>query len=180
MAARTPEEVLDDLLARYGRQELDRVRGLIGSETLRNAARLIVEQGEALIRIPHYWAVYYHDGRGGFEAPAGRFLVFFADPLDDPRLEGGYPVRASEFRRLTPDEFQDGLERNQENFELGLGPFMFVLRSVGPAGAHPFFDELSDGAAFRMDAVAAAELDDYVQEIVDDGLSDKSTARVKF
>ncbi len=177
-----PEAFLEDLLRLYGEGELDILRGLIGSSTLRAAARLMVDgaAGTATLLVPHYWAVFYHDGRGGFEAPSGRFLVFFEDPADDPRLEGGRPERLSQVRRLTREEFHAGLEENQTRAELGGPPFMRVVRAVGPAPAHPFFDQLAVGAAERMTQIAGFAADAYAQDVVDDEGPQKSTARVRL
>lgn len=177
-----PDDAIDELLQLYGESELEQVRRLIGSSTLRDAARLIVESqaGLATIFIPHYWAEFYHDGRDGFEAPSGHFLVYFADPDDDPRISGGYPVRESDVRHLSREEFYAGLARNTEAAEAGGTPFMFVVRSVGPADGHPFFDELAQGAAARMDQFASFALDAYVQENLDSEGGQKSTARVKL
>lgn len=180
--ALTPEDAIEEILRIYGEEELAAMRALIGSSTLRAAATLIVDAqlGQANIVIPHYWAVYYHDGRSGFSAPDGRFLVFFADPEDDPRIEGGYPITREDVRRLTREEFEAGLAENQARAEAGEGPFMFVVRSVGPAGPHPFMDELSRGAAERMDPIALAALDAHVQEVLDAEGAQKSTARAKL
>lgn len=176
------EDAIDELLRLYGAEELERVRGLIGSSTLRAAAALIVEAqlGQARIVIPHYWAEFYHDGRGGFEAQAGRMLVFFADPGDDPRLDGGPPVRQSDARRLTREEFLAGLAENEARALDGREPFMFVLRSVGPAGPHPFFDELAIGAAARADFLVGLAVDQHVQDSIDEERGERSTARVRL
>jgi hypothetical protein len=181
-----PDDAVEELLRVYGEEELELARTLIGSRTLREAARLIVDaqagpDGQvARIVIPHYWAVYYHDGRPGFSAPAGRFLVFFRDPEDDPRLAGGYPVGPEDVRHLTRAEFERGLEENARAALEGSEPFMFVLRSVGPAGAHPFFDELARGAAERMDFLAEAAIDAYIQDNIDEEGPEKRTARVRL
>jgi len=180
--ARLPDQVVEDLLQRYGQEELERVRGMIGSVTLREAARLIVDAfaGHAEIFIPHYWAEFYHDGHGSFGPTDARVLVFFADPDDDPRIDSGYPVRASELRRLTRDEYLEGLDRNLENKEAGLEPFMFVLPSVGPSAGEPFFDDLSRGAAQRLDPIALGELDAYVQEVIDEEGTEEKTATLRI
>jgi hypothetical protein len=177
-----PDDAIEEFLRLYGAEELERARALIGSSTLREAAALIVEPqlGSARIVVPHYWAVYYHDGRGAFAAPAGRFLVYFADPDDDPRLEGGRPVREADARRLTREQFLAGLEENEARAAVGAGPFMFVVRSVGPAGAHPFFDQLADGAAFRADFLAQLAIDQHVQDSIDEEGPQRSTARVRL
>lgn len=177
-----PEDAIEELLHTYGQSELELVRTFIGSQTLRAAATLIVDaqQGRADIFIPHYWAVYYHDGREGFEAPGGRFLVYFSDPSDDPRIEGGYPERVSEVRHLTREEFREGLRQNDLAFDRGDVPFMFVVRAVGPAAGHPFFDILAQGAAVRMDQFAFFALDAYVQENLDAEGPEKKTANVRL
>jgi len=177
-----PEDAVEELLRLYGEDELALVRPLIGSSTLRAAVRLIVDAqaGSAVLFIPHYWAVYYHDGRDGFGASNASVLVFFADPDDDPRLEGGYLVRESEIRRLSREEFYAGLAENELRAAEGEPPFMFVVPSVGPAAGHPFFDQLAVGAAARMDQFASFAIDSFVQENVDEEGPERSTARVKL
>ena len=75
------------------------------SRTLRQAMtashRFILHEGHQFsIHIPHYWAIYYHDGSGPITMPKGRYMVWFKDPKDDPRLKNGYPVKKSDIRRL--------------------------------------------------------------------------------
>lgn len=166
----TPEEIIRQILEEVGAAELAEARRRIGSGTLRRALTLIVEESQARARlfIPHYWAVYYHDGRDGFGPVSANKLVFFDRPEDDPRLEGGYPVRASEIRRLTRDEYVEGLERNAERRRNGLRPFMYVVDSVGPQAGRPFFDEMADGASERAGPTAAMLFDRWVQRIVDE------------
>jgi len=177
-----PDDAVEELLRLYGEDELELVRTMIGSSTLRAAASLIVDAqtGTATIFIPHYWAVYYHDGRAGFAAPGGRVLVFFADPEDDPRLEAGYPIREADIRRLTRDEFYAGLAENEARAFAGGEPFMFVVRSVGPAPAHPFFEQLAVGAADRADFLAGLAVDQFVQDNLDEEGPERSTARVRL
>ncbi len=177
-----PEDAVEELLRLYGEDELELVRTLIGSSTLRAAVRLIVDAqaGVATLFIPHYWAVYYHDGRDGFGPSQASVLVFYADPDDDPRLEAGFPVRASEIRRLTRDEFRAGLDENARRAADGEEPFMFVLPSVGPAGPHPFFDQLAVGAAARMDQLATFAVDAFAQEQLDEEGPERSTARIRL
>jgi hypothetical protein len=161
--------VLEDILRTVGERELAEVRRLIGSETLRRAVELIVDVSNNLGRlyIPHYWAVYYHDGRGPVQPVSARKLVFFNNPDDDPRLEGGYPVRVSDIRKLTKEEYDEGLRRNAERRRSGGEPFMFVVDSVGPAGAHPFFDDLAQGAAARAEDPAVEAFDRAIQDMID-------------
>lgn len=83
----------------------------------------------------YYWALYYHDGRGSIRARPGKFLVFFRDPDDDPRISGtarDYPRRAAENRRLrlSKAEFRSLLKSKR----------LIATKRVGPASAHPFFE----------------------------------------
>jgi hypothetical protein len=157
------------ILERLGAEEMERVKAFIGSKTLRDALELIVDAPEARAElfIPHYWAVYYHDGRGPLVPVNANKLVFFADPKDDPRLVNGYPVRATDIIRLTKEDYQAGLAENARRRANGEGPFMFVLDTVGPAKARPFFEELARGAADRASDVVLAEFDDFIQDLVD-------------
>lgn len=164
-------EVLDAL----GSAELQTVKSLIGSSTLRDAVRLIVEESEARARlfIPHYWAIYYHDGRGSVHPVNSSKLVFFDNPQDDPRIPGGRsPERANQLRRLTRAEYLQGLEINADRRASRQRPYMYVVDSVGDAAAHPFFDRLAEGAASRAGATVLPIFDRHIQFWID---SDPST-----
>ena len=143
--------VLEDL----GRQELARVKPLIGSKTLRAAITLIISETEARAElfIPHYWAIWYHDGRGAVSPTSARKLVFFDNPSDDPRLRGGRPVRESQVRRLTRSQYRAGLQMNRDRAAAGRRPFMFVVDRVGPSAPRPFFRQLEAGSVGRADQV---------------------------
>ena len=73
---------------------------MIPSAQLRAGLITIEEaKGRGKLHVPHYWALYIHDGRG--PAPGGgagdKILVWFKDPANDPRYPGGiYPVRLSD------------------------------------------------------------------------------------
>lgn len=92
-------------------------------------------RGVAFVLTDFYWAVYYHDGRGPIKARPGKFLVFFRDPDDDPRIDGSardYPKRVADARKLS-------LTKGQFNRLLRSGRLLATKR-VGPAEAHPFFE----------------------------------------
>lgn len=82
-----------------------------GSATLSKALRIVNESVvDAEIRnlyVPHYWAVYLHDGRSRPIRPrTAKFLVWYPDFRQDPRRpNGGYPERYAQVRRLTREEF---------------------------------------------------------------------------
>lgn len=159
-------DIVRRILEAFVSDELALAKSLIQSTTLADAVRaeFNFEADEALLHVPHYWAVYYHDGRGPIQAAPGHKLVFFHRPEDDPRLEGGYPERVSQVRRLTADQFYEGLEINRERFANGLPPYMYVLNSVGAAKGDPFFDDLAVGAAERMDFIAQIEIEKALRE----------------
>lgn len=138
--------ILEDL----GGRELARVRGAIGSKTLKAAIRLIINESEERgdLFIPHYWAIWYHDGRGSVSPVNARKLVFFDDPSNDPRIKNGRPVTESQVRRLTKAQYDEGLKQNRLR-PPGSRPFMYVVDSVGPAAPRPFFNQLAKGAEQR-------------------------------
>ena len=152
----SPRAIIRKVLQELGTREAGIVRGMIPSRQLRAALELIIEENEhrAVLFIPHYWAVFYHDGRDTVRPQSAQKLVFFDNKNDDPRLRGGrYPETLSQVRRLTRREYARGLRINRERRRRGQRAFMFVVDSVGPSGAHPFFDELAQGAVARADAL---------------------------
>jgi len=163
------EQLYQDILDRIGQEEISRVESLIGSKTLRDALELLVDAqaGEARLFIPHYWAEFYHDGRGSVSPVDARWIVFFTNPADDPRLAGGYPVRTTDIVRLTKAQWDEGLAINAERRATGGPPYMIVVPRVGPAGAHPFFEELSSGAADRAGPLVIEVLDVFLQDLID-------------
>jgi hypothetical protein len=175
------KEMLEALVRAAARH----VRGSIDSATLRQALRAeVVNAQTARLLIPHYWALYQHDGRGVGFPRRSVFLVYFVDPNDDPRLEGGYPVRLNDVRRLTKDEFRDGQQRNREmeadNPEGGPQQFMRVLPQVGPTApdkSYPFFTKGMAGFQERASFVVRGILDRLARRIA---VSRKSTARIKL
>lgn len=174
------DETVQRIVEAVGQAAFERVLPQIDSSTLRKSLQLIVERipegWQSRLFLPEYWAVYYHDGRRGFSSPSGGFLVFFADPRNDPRVAGGYPVRASEVRRLTAEEFDFGLHQNAIRARQGLRPYMFVVRSVGPAGAHPFFEEGMVDFVNEVDLIALDLFDRHIQAIIDEDGPARQTA----
>lgn len=122
----------------------------MNSRTLEGALKVDVTVGtdvhQITLHLPFYWAVYHHDGRGEINAPAGKFLVYFPDIRDDPRVDGGsnYPHSRSEHRRLTKQQFRDFLKINRARALRGERPIMVVTKQVGPASGFFYF---SDAAA---------------------------------
>lgn len=122
-----------------------RVRPMIRSRTLREALAVEQTRRRTTIRIPHYWAIFYHDGRGP-AFPKNRFLVWFKDPRLDPRLPGRHPVTRDEVRPLRevlPDlEWEDIVQLAADG--------LVVIAPVSPFDAtivegDPFFTRAAMG-----------------------------------
>jgi hypothetical protein len=65
------------------------------------------------INVPHFWARWFHDGRG--PAIGNPLLIWFRDPADDPRLPGGrYPVKRSQVKHLTGTQLRRWNRINQK------------------------------------------------------------------
>lgn len=162
--------VLRAVLQAIGERELVEARKVIPSRTLRSAVELILDESNARARlfIPHYWAIYLHDGTSGANPRSASKLVFFDNPKDDPRRRGARkPERASQERRLTKAEYADGLRVNAERAARGQRPFMYVVNSTGPQRGDPWFDRMAVGASRRVGALALRAFDREMQRFID-------------
>lgn len=187
MAAPDERAFLREVLRAVAARARRRVTPKIPSRTLRAALEVRVEEVVgtmfAVLHLPHYWALYVHDGRGPITKNKG-FLVFFRNPSEDPRLAGGYAKRAAEVRHLTRTEWKSGLERNRRHIAAGGDPFdapMIVVRRVGPAAGARFF---TDGMIGFLQEEAAPEIlerfDRFMQRVIDDGLHESRTATFRI
>ena len=149
--AQTVRQFKKLLIRKMARAAYNKAKPLIPSRTLRNALHIkYKEAGDsyiAYLQIPHYWALYVHDGRAAFGPRKAQVLVWFRNPRDDPRTSGGHPVRAADIRRLSKDEFYEGVRRNRAMGATPGNPFpyMVIARWRGGDKPVPFFSEgLSD------------------------------------
>ena len=126
-------------------------RSGFGSRQLAEALEVRQDsEQQARLYIPHYWGIYVHDGRGAFGPKRAKWLIWFRDPKDDPRLSRGRsPRRASQIRHLTPLEFQLGMERNKVD-----PGFMILRKHVGPVRPSPFFENEPGGGMHRFGRIA--------------------------
>lgn len=109
---------------------------------LQRALRLGYEGQDAYIEIPHFWAVYVHDGRQAPVYPRnGTFLIWWKDPRQDPRLRGGStPQRASQLRHLTPSQFRRAMRIHRQALASGGDSPIVVTRRVNRSTpGNPFF-----------------------------------------
>ena len=160
-----------------------KVRPQIPSKTLQGALRIVGRAGglsdrvERRVSLPHYWAVYVHDGRGPFNMPKGKFMCWFRDSSDDPRLVGGYPFRVSERVSLTKEEFDHYmlLNRITEKAVYGrlrkpgepqVGPMIVTSRIRKRTQAALFFDNAHGMAGFTGEAnsIGEAEFAAFVRQ----------------
>lgn len=142
---------VDSLLRALTRTAARKAKPGIPSNTLRRAVRRVVipGTGEGYLYIPHYWALYVHDGRGAPLVPRGsRFFVWWRNPRQDPRLPAGKtPERASQIRRLTSQEFKDALKTLREAKARGEDSPVIITRQVNKGTPPSRFFSNQDGMA---------------------------------
>lgn len=134
-----------DLIAlNAARRALAYSKPKIPSSTLQQAARVRKKPagGGYQLYIPHYWAIYIHNGRGPSQPKSKTFLVWFRNPQDDPRIRRGYGVKRPP-RRLSKREWDYWLKQNRKASKLGIPAPMIVTQYAGPSskykagGPHP-------------------------------------------
>lgn len=177
MAKINPAKLIRKVLETLGDAAMRKAGPQIPYKTLRKALNLFLlpDNQTARVQIPHYWALYVHDGRPPFNMPAGRYMVWFNNPADDPRLRGRpTPVRASDLRRLTRDQFIEGMFHNRIRQQAGDEPFMVVTNRIRKGTpAIPFFSNSGGMAGFVNEANAVAGA--LVQRELTDSISDLSS-----
>lgn len=158
------------------------VRPKIPSKTLRKAIRYEKGTRGYRLTIPYYWARYVHDGRGPIRMPPGRYLVYFRNPSDDPRLRGGRPKTEQDVDHLTRAEFLVLLGENDRRRRAGQPPLMIVKRTVGPMRATPFFKTGLKRAPVILGRIAEQEFGAWVErELERAGLLDiEESAEASF
>lgn len=168
---------LRQLITKIGNLGLTKARTVLGrySFTLQKAVNLwVVNEHLAQIQVPHYWALYIHDGRQPFNKARG-VMCWFVVPLQDPRLRGGVtPVRASQLRRLTKQEFFFWVQKNREAIARGEQPPMIITRRITKATtAKRFFENDGGMAGFSRQAAEVVKTDfsEYVRSQLSDLLN---------
>ena len=129
-------------------------RRFITSRTVSRALSIQLDfsrRPEAVIThlvVPHYWAVYYHDGRGPVKPILGKYIVWFKSIEDDPRVAGGrsYPVRTGEIKRLslTKAAFRRMVREGK----------LIVTKRAKPFRGVKFFDRMAKGMPTRTARIA--------------------------
>jgi hypothetical protein len=137
----------------------------ITSRTLQRALELNRQSASVIsLHIPHYWAVFVHDGHGPVNMPPGKYMAAFRDPRLDPRLASGYPIRASQVKSLkdviSPAEFRQYLRS---------GDLILFTKRSRVEGAK-WFDNEGNMRTFVVDAYMTARLrfENYVKRQLGD------------
>ena len=148
------DRLLRDFLIRGQR----RAKPAIPSRTLRRALTRTVLRGTGVgfLEIPHFWALYVHDGRLAPQFPSGRYFIWWRDPNQDPRLIGGKtPERASELRQLTFDEFDRAWEIFNEAIANGeQSPVVITKQIKKSTQPNRFFDNREGMRGFTAEVNA--------------------------
>jgi hypothetical protein len=132
---RFQEEVLRLIMEAGRDQARDYILSGKGAHTSRQIAEGLRLQVTAPVRgyliSDPYWALYFHDGRRAIDRRGKRgSLVWFKDPLKDPRLNAGRtPSRARDLRRLTRDQFMAAKEADE----------IYIRKRVKGVAPTPFF-----------------------------------------
>lgn len=174
--------VQERIMQEIGLAAVDIARKNIRSETLRRAIRFeYFSFRRGRLYIPHYWAIYQHDGRGGVYPVKKKFLVWFRDARNDPRLAGGYPVRLSDVRRLTKAEFEAGVAKNRELDPTGKTMPYMIIATYSPPGAggkvYPFFDTMDPPIRSEVERIIRREIAFEYEGIA---VGEKSTATARI
>lgn len=85
---------------------------------------------------PHYWAYYVHEGRNEIRPRDAQWLVWYRDPRLDPRNQPNYPVRVTDRRRLSREEFREAIDSGRA----------VVSRRAGAVPGNPWLTEGMQGA----------------------------------
>ncbi len=127
------------LLCQLARRD---TRPRIESSTLRKALNCRLDSRPsplvalARLSVPHYWAVYYHDGRGPVFPRKKKVLVYYRSIEDDPRVTG----------TTSPERFKDtkALALPPDTFKrlVKAGKILVRTKSKASTVAHPFFSPL--------------------------------------
>jgi hypothetical protein len=169
-----------DLVSIIGDMAMTKCAGSIPSSQLLQAMRFVpIDSAHGQIYIPHYWAIYVHDGRGPFGPTKGTYLCWFRNPADDPRLDAGRQVeRHANVRHLTPEQWLYWLKMNRVARALGNDPPMIVTRYVSKSTPPTNFFLNTGGMAGLREQVQA-EINPLVQEYFHDLLDAEGLLNIK-
>lgn len=157
-----------DAMRALANAAMDRARPKIRSRALQQGLKITKgrKPNIAYLYIPHYWAVYLHDDRNAFGPRRARWLVWFENPADDPRLAGGYPERFADVKRLTKEQFRQGMVENRLRRAHGERPFMHVRKFAPGRKGDEFFSVGLKDMDDVADSIMPAIFDKFVRSVV--------------
>lgn len=156
-------------------------RPSIPSKTLRNDLHgVILTDTTGELVVDYYWAVFVHNGRAPFSMPFGRYLVWFRNPKDDPRLDNGVsPRRVAQLRHLTAEQFRAGLLANKTAIAAGLEPPMVVRREIRTrTPAKPFFSNAPGGGMHGFTDHVQQETGAFVRGLIREQIGDDAISPI--
>jgi len=148
-----------------------------GSRHLADSLQVRVSRsspGNSNVHVPYYWALFVHDGRGPFGVRTARWLVWYKNPLEDPRLEDGVrQKRLKDTRRLTKDQFRT---------DFALGKLIVTKRVTEAMRPNRFFDNEDGMRGFSAEAgkVVAKKFSQHVIDSLGPLRRKRGTIKVKF
>lgn len=120
-----------------------RARPQIPSRTLRRALVTIrVSDTQVKMHVTHYWAVFVHQGRRAKVLAGNRFMAWYKNPRQDPRLRvfgGQTPPRASQLIGL-----RQVISNAQFKADKAAGKIVFSQEVRATTGT-PFFSNEAGG-----------------------------------
>lgn len=144
------------------------VRPRIPSRVLRRSLKIVPLRTSknrygGAVEIPHYWAVYYHDGHRAVRPKQKDFIVYFRKGKKalDPRIQVGawYPRRIQEVKRLKKSEFYRELKKGN----------LVVTKRSGPAAGKKFFTDGMRSFEPIADKIVRAEVEKWINRTVNLG-----------
>lgn len=142
---------------------------------------------EARLSIPHYWAVYAHDGRRPFVK--ARYMVFWRDPRNDPRRapSGRTPPRRASLRTLSAAEFRRAWAVRENWIAAGGDPYdspVIITRQIRKATPPTrFFENEAGGMAGFSEVasrIAQKDFSEYVKARLGDSLRVKERLEIEI
>lgn len=154
----------------------------------RSSRRFRANDIEARISIPHYWAVYAHDGRKPFSK--GRYMVFWKNPRNDPRRapRGKTPPRRAALRSLSRAEFLRAWSVRQNWIDSGGDPYdspVIITKRIRKATPPTRFFENSAGGGMAgfpdvASRIAQREFSEYVKSRLGDSYRVKDATEIRL
>ncbi len=134
MASKNRKKDQLEMMTSLAKTARDNIASFVPEATfgrLKRSFFYIVTRKRIIVYSIYYWARFVNDGRRAIFASDDRPLIFFIDPEDDPRIEGDYPRRPEDIRRLTSDEFKAAVEAG----------LVVITKQVGPAAGLQFLEK---------------------------------------